>query len=392
MKSSQKKIAEGRPLREKVNQLWEKEVNIKKEVNIIVGLFIAVLLSVPLLSYGDPPLNLYTTNVLVADQSEVIRRQRISEGLSTVIVRLSGKKSALQHPDIQLALKNASSYLYEFSYHSIDEELLVEGTPQNAIRLVLRFSEEPVQRLLEQARLPLWSSNRPKLLVWSAVNDKGVSNADLNAPIVKQLKEATTDRGLSFSLPVLDRQDRRALPITRLRAIDEGAVRVASRRYQAEAVLAGRFRQGGGQWAASFIFLHKDKTHYLTAKNRRQSVVVTSIIDQVAEHLATVYAVTPSASPSGLSVSLRVHEINNFSAYTAVLNYLQALVVVDTLILEEVDNQQIQVGVYLNADLDPFLNILRLDRKLQQVNTVGVRTLPVPANGQAREALDFTWR
>ena len=331
--------------------------------------FVVIALGVlPLFSFAEKSIDLYNASALVVNQTAGVRRQAAINALATVIVRVAGNKQVLQHPDVSNAVKNASQYLYEFSYRSTDKTITIAGAPQPATQLIMRFSQAPLEALLRNAQLPLWSSNRPDILLWTAINRGGKNYVSSESPMGEALKLAASNRGLPIVSPLLDLEDRSALSVSRLWALDEGSVRVASQRYQTDAVLAGRFIQGRKQWTGSFILLHQGKTHYFTAVGNRQAAAATSIVDQVSDYFANIYAIVPSASSDLRSVLLQVNNVNNFAFYTAVLDYLEKSKLVDNVALTTVSAEKMLVRANLNTDLERFLKSLELDKKLQRVN------------------------
>jgi hypothetical protein len=328
------------------------------------------------MSFAEKSVDLYTMSTLVVNQSEQVRRQAAMNGMANVIVRLSGSRASLDSPEVSNAIKNASNYLYQFSYQSTDKTLTIAGASQPATRLIMRFSQAPLEKLLQDARLPVWSSNRPDVLVWTADNNKGQNYVSASSSIGQSLKSAAISRGLPIVSPVLDLEDRKALSVSRLWALDEGSIRVASTRYQADAVLAGRFSKRRQQWTGNFILLHQGKTHYFTASGERQSAIANSVIDQVTEYFASIYAVVPGSSDGSNAIVLQVNNISDFARYTQVLSYLEKLPLIDTFMLSNVDSEQLQVTVNLNTDLERFLTTLELDKKLRRLDSDEVTQVP----------------
>ncbi|MGH1484582.1 MAG: DUF2066 domain-containing protein [Cellvibrionaceae bacterium] len=344
-------------------------MQLREFFGFIVSLpLILLVMTISSLTYAERSVDLYTANALVVNQTEQVRRQAAIRGLETVIVRLSGSRDTLQHPRVSEAVSNASAYLYQFSYQSTDQTIKIAGASQPATRLVMRFSQAPLETLLQDAQLPIWSSSRPDVLVWTASNAKGQNYVTPRSNIGSALKIAAANRGLPVVSPVLDLEDRSALSVSRLWALDEGSVRVAARRYDADAVLAGRFSKARSNWNGNFILLHQGKTQYFSATGDRQSKVANDIIDRVTEYFANIYAAVPGSVNGSNSMLLQVNNINEFSRYTEVLNYLEKINLVESLMLENVQPDQLQVRVNLNTDRQRFLTTLELDKKLRRVN------------------------
>ncbi len=329
-----------------------------------------------MLAYGEKTLDLFTADALVVNQTTEVRQQAAANGLATVLVRLSGSQDVLSHPEIRNALANASRYLYEFSYQSTDQTLTIAGAARPATRLLMRFSATPLEQLLQAAQLPVWSSSRPDMLVWTAIDGDKKAYVAADSSMGLALKVAAQGRGLPITMPVLDLQDRSALSLTRLWAMDEGSVRVASRRYDTDAVLAGRFSEDRSQWTGNFMLLYQGKTRYLTASGNSQPVVANEIINQVTDFFASLFSVTTGSQIGAEPVLVQVNNITDFAAYIAVLNYLEKLPLVQTVILSSANRENLRVKVQLNTDIPRFLNAMELDRKLKRLNENSTSSLP----------------
>ena len=348
--------------------------------------------------YAEKNVDLYTAEALVINQTAAVRQQAAATAMTTVLVRMSGSREVLASPSVSEALERASSYLYQFSYQSTDQTITLAGAVQPATLLVMRFSSGPLEQLLRTAGLPLWSAIRPDVLLWASSGSQQYVSIDL--AVGKALKNGADTRGLPLSLPVLDLEDRSALPVSRLRAMDEGSIRVAARRYGTDAVLAGRFGEDRNQWTGNFMLLHQGKTQYFTATGGSQNQAATDLINQVADYFANIYAVVPGEQTSE-PVLLQVNNIADFTHYAAVINYLKKLPLIESVTPATISETQLTVAVALNTDVDRLLQTLALDKKLIQVAsqstsavTVSLNPLvtdePLPA--VARPPLEFIWQ
>ena len=72
-----------------------------------------------------------------------------------------------------------------------------------------------IERMLADAQIPLWDSNRPSVLIWMALQDESGSRSlmtsDINNDIIEYIKYFADARGLPVLFPVLDFEDRRNL-------------------------------------------------------------------------------------------------------------------------------------------------------------------------------------
>lgn len=360
---------------------------------------------------AEKSVDIYNTSTLVINQSPEVRQKATAKGLNRVLIRLSGKKNIPQSQSIQIALQRAPDYLDRFSYQSTQQTLTIAGAARPATLLLMQFNSAAVKRLLSEANLPLWSERRPDVLVWTATDKRGKKYVDIESNMAKALNDSAADRGLPIVLPVLDLEDRRALPVARLWALDENKVRLASQRYATNAVLSGRFARRSGFWNGSFILTHKGKNRYLSAEGKSEAVVAASIVNQVSDYLANIYAVNAlpnngsaaaQLSPNGTASTigsavlqpsrgprnlyLQVNNVGDFSNYIMVVKYLEALPLVSSVRVASVLTPTLLLDIELVANKDQFFSALELDNRLQRVARQGLTS-----SGRG-DAFEFVWR
>jgi hypothetical protein len=364
-------------------------------------------ISISCFAFANKSVDLYSSSVLVINQTPEVRRKAAKDALSNVIVKMSGSRKALQHPDVRKAINNASQYLYQYSYQSTDKTITIAGAQQSASNLLMRFNPSPLERLLKNAQQPLWSSSRPDILVWLAISDGKQQFVSARSRMGLAIQNAASKRGIPTVNPVLDLEDRSALPIARLWAMDEDTIRVASKRYSAQGVLSGRVQLDRNQWSGRFIFLHQDKTEYFSATGKTQAAVADSIIGQVTDYFANIYSISGAAPSTEEGVLLQINNVTDFNRYSSIISYLENLPTVRNLFVSNVNREVVQLRVVLNTDLDRFLNIIKLDRKLDSVNGSGssqgsLKELSVSlssgsgatvvSNPANESAIEFLWR
>ena len=155
---------------------------------------------------------LYDVSVLVGSQSAAQRRAASQDALAEVIVRVAGQSSLLQERQIQQLLQNPNQYLISYSYRSTDQEIYDDqNSTQAAQQLHLSFDGAAIGEYLKNNGFPVWSENRPQILVWWVTEENGdrfLVNAE-SMPEVAQLILANGHRrGLALDFPLLDIQER----------------------------------------------------------------------------------------------------------------------------------------------------------------------------------------
>ena len=344
-------------------------------------LVLAVGLALSQLAGAAQTVDLYRTQVLVTSQSTAERGRAAAQGLAEILTRVSGQADANRRPAVRQALKTANRYLSEFSYASTDETLERAGEERPATRLLLAFSPALVDKLLRQAQLPAWPANRPTLMVWLVADDVSQGRHLVeDEESLDVLRKAAQRRGLPIVTPLLDLEDRVAISAADLWSFDEAKLQAASARYQADAILVGRYSQTSrGRWLASWQLLHKQGDGAFDSRRDQLTEVMNNGIDQVADHMAGLYAIVPRDSAFD-RVVLQVAGVHDFAAYRATLDYLQRLRMVRRATLRSVQGQALELTLQTEGELSLLLDTLALDNKLVPVESVPDGSMSLPGN------------
>lgn len=265
--------------------------------------------------------DMYQANVTVESQSLDDREDGIKLGLGTVIVRLSGQRSAVSEPEIIRALKTADRYLRSFSYQRKDEDQLA---------LQLQFDPELVQGLLRRAELPMWVSGRPTVLLWVAVHEgqnKTILRPDTQPQMSQLVEEQMERRGVPVRWP-----DQRAeLSVEALRLLQTDAIREASSRYSEPAVFASsiyireKVEEGETvtEWAGRCLYLSQTDAQRLNCQRGDSETYVASAVDSLADVLSDRYSVQIQGGEAS-QLRIRVGDIDDFDSYGRTLKHLQS--------------------------------------------------------------------
>lgn len=330
-----------------------------------------------------PVEDLYVAEVLVASRGEKELEQGARAGLRQVLVRVSGATEVHNNPMIASALRRPADYYYQFGYDTTERTLVVDGRDVPASVLRLSFEPSAVSRLLRQAGYPVWGSNRPGVLLWVAVNE-GVERVILSEPetneVAGSLSNEARYRGLPLLYPILDLEDAARLSTAEVWGLFLERIDVASIRYSPDVVLAGRVqRDETGQWTGRWFYRIEDRWQGLDNVDFSAADLVSKVIDQLADELASRYAVDSSQG----SIMLRVESVDGLDAYAAVSEYLQSLSpVVDTMVVE-VNADEILFRLSTEGQSEQLMEIIELDEKMFLINA-GDR-------GTASSPLHYRW-
>lgn len=311
--------------------------------------------------------DLYQVRVPVSSQSERDLGKAARAGLAELMVRVSGDTDAAADPGLQAALANAQRYLEQYRF---DRAAPVEGEPPADPWLaVLRFAREPVDQLLRTAGLPVWSSNRPVLMVWLAKDEEGsptiVSEAS-HPELVHELREHAQRRGVILRFPLLDLDDLAAISSEDVWRLDGLALEAATARYPVDAVLAGRATEvSGGRWLGSWRLAVGEERWTFDLEQASRNEWLGSGIDRVAAALGDHYAGPATGSEAGTDLALQLRGISGFPAYGEAMRYLQRLEQVRDVRLVEVRGDQLLLTLHAAGGRQHLERLLALDNRLR---------------------------
>ncbi len=340
--------------------------------------------------------DLYETRSLVSAQTPAARAEAAQESLLEVLVKVSGQRDVSENPLVQAALKKTQNYILQFSYESTAERLeLEDGQTQAATALLLKFSPQAIEGLLRSASLPLWPANRPSVLVWLVTDELNQGRNLVSDPeIYAQVMTAATERGLPVVKPLFDLQDRIVLDPDGLWSMDQDMISNGSQRYDADAILLGRYTEfSNGRWRADWNLLHKGDSVMFQADGDSNQAILQQGIDQAADRFATLFAIVPSNVQAG-RVFAEVAGVDAFSAYIKVLDYFSNLDMVRDAQVEQVHGDKLLFSLDVEGGQSLLLDTIALDKVLQsgsdnqQLRLPGNRYIP---RGIEENPLQFSW-
>jgi len=310
--------------------------------------------------------DLYEAEVAVADQSAAELGRAARQGLSDVLVKVSGSTQVLSNPTISKALGDARNRVQQYSY---DKGPGVP--PQTSVKL--SFDGAYVTGLVVGAGAPIWTANRPAVLVWLVVED-AAGRAFLNAAAAPALMAAVQGefarRGVPIQLPTYDAADSAALTPEQAWNLDDPALVPASARYQLRDILVGRVSllEGGGA-TGEWSFLQGDNRVQRTSTVASEELFVRDGAALVAETLAARYAV--AASSAGGKVTLAVSGVTTYADYAALISWLEGLELVERADVASVRGDTLTLNLKAKAGAAQLASIIELNRRLIPIPAVG---------------------
>jgi len=355
----------------------DQEIGVIKAVARVLWLVSLLCLVLPLATRAEMVKNLYSAQVPVADQSGKALASASREALAEVLVKVSGSVDVLQYAPIRAALGEARSHVQQYAY-------VREEGPEAALAARFEFDDSYITRLVTDAGAPLWTANRPLVLVWMVVEDDGgryFVNWDTAPELSAQLLAAFSRRGVPVQLPLFDLADAAALSPEQVWRLSEPALQAASARYDVQEVMAGRLAavstgNAVGDWSYFSAGGRIDRS--VTAADAQG--FVREGVSIVAEEMSERYAIAPSAAGEG-GVSMSVSGVTRYADYAGIVSWLESLELIEHANVERVQGDRIELRLYAQAQATQLTPIIELNKRLQ----------PLPP-AESGSQLNYQWQ
>jgi len=318
---------------------------------------------------------LYEVRVPVADQSASARAAALQQAIAAVLVKVTGARSV--PPSLSAVLDSPMDYLQQYRYEQApaDPNAAAAASPQApALVLWAQFDLKRVDDAVATAHVPLWGAERPRTLVWLALQEGPAGRllpAGDNSYLMQALLTAAQQRGIALVFPQMDAVDQAAIGVPDVAGFSADRIRQASARYRPDAVLVGSVTPfGNGQYAAHWLL--SDGGQQETWQTPPGDEVVTAVdgVEVSADRYAARYAVAPDAGDLS-SVPVAVQGVTSLDIYAKVLAYLNGLTPVRAVRVQRMGQGSAYFSVDAHGSLDNLRSALVLGGLLAPVDTPG---------------------
>ena len=280
---------------------------------------------------------LYEATAPVAGSEAAARNGAIREAFGKVLVKITGNSRIATRKAVAEDLDNAARYVEQYRYEPAPA---VAGSDQTGQLLQVSFDKGELDRLLQRRGLPVWSANRPSVLVWVGEERQGkrrLLNPDIDADLRLPLDQVAAERGLPLLLPIMDLEDQGQLQVADIWGDFETNIRAASRRYAPDLILTGRLVGGNaGMWRGEWRLYFADSQHNWNNEAASRNDLVADALRRTADSLADRFA--PLRDERSLStVRLRVAGITSLADYAAILELLSTQSTLDRVVVALVE-------------------------------------------------------
>lgn len=308
--------------------------------------------------------DLYEASVPVTQRSDAALSEAARRALSQVFVKVSGSEAVLSYPEVAAALGKARSYVQQYAYVADDGGLLAR----------FEFDAGIVSGIVTDAGAPLWTANRPEVLLWLVVDTaqgRRFITADNDPEQVALLREAFNKRGVPVRLPLYDLADSAALSPDQAWSQSSDALRAASARYGVSEILGGRAAPlSTGNWVGDWTYLTDTYRLDRSITASDDTTFIRDGVAIVAEDMASRYAVAAKRSQSSGGVMMVVDGVRSYGDYAGIVSWLEGLELIKHANVEQIRGEQIELRLIAQADADQLSSIIELNERLVPVPQV----------------------
>lgn len=359
--------------------LMDQEMGLNKPVAHALGLALLLFTFMAVtgaeLSRAEVVADLYSAEVAVANQSPASLNKGSRAAMSDVLVKVSGSTGLLRNPVIKAALAKSRSQVMKYGY-SLNQPASGE------LMMRFEFDRSYITDLIIEAGAPLWTANRPKVLVWLVVEDasgRRFATQESDPELIAALQAEFSRRGVPLQLPMHDPTDAAALTPDAAWRLNRTSLLAASRRYDVQDVLAGRLVAGAaGELNGDWVYLNDGNVRERPVKATAMKAYLRGGVALVAEDMASRYAVAPTSGGGGLEMS--VAGVASYADYAAVVAWLESIELIEHANVEWVRGDVIQLRLQAQVDATQLAGILELNEQL----------VPVPGMAAANQ-LSYQW-
>lgn len=321
--------------------------------------------------------DLYSAEALVPDKGQQALAVGAREALSQVLVKISGSTGVLQNPELASALEQSRNLVQQYAYISRNAE-------SGEFLARFEFDEAVISSLIARSGAPLWTANRPAVLVWMVVEGsagKQFLNNETSPEMVSLISAEFARRGVPSRFPLYDLNDAAQLTVDDVWRLNSSMLLAASARYGVRDVLAGRLAtlssgSGTGDWS----YLSGSSRIDRSIRAGDSNAFLLAGVSLVAEEMSSRYAVAPTtASSEGIKV--QVTGVSSYSDYADIVSWLEGLELIEFANVETIRGDTLHFNLVAQADAEQLATIIELNKKL-----VSVR------NPNASVQLSYLWK
>ena len=328
---------------------------------------------------------LYDVEVAVPSQSDADRRRAAGAALTEMLTRATGLREIPFGASVDEAIRESERYYVRYAFATRDIQPAQGGDPVAETLLEIHFERATLLDLLRRTGLPVWSADRPTVLVW-VVLERGttrhvVSSASVGTAedVASAMHRQARRRGIELAVPFMDLEDR-GLAETDLWGRFWTAIMRGSRRYGCDLMLLGRIaRNPGGGWSSHWELKSRDGEQELGATFAHQGSSAVAAAGEAVHRFADALARRLAVPGGDLdTIALTVRGAQTVRGYAAVLAYLQSREYIDRVDVGAVEPDALHLTLHSRSARDQLVELLLMGGYLSESRSASRTPLAVP--------------
>jgi hypothetical protein len=289
---------------------------------------------------------MYQATAAVADRSEAAQSAAFQSAMRTVLIRVTGRRSADEDPALSPLLTNARRYVQQY-----------RAAPDS--QLWVAFDGPAIERWLTQNGQPLWGHERPTTLVLLAVQTGAQNGSVIATEDSSELKAAidaaAVARGLPLVWPSGAELQKYHIDFATVNNGSPSAFADIGRRMGSDGILVGR--ASGAAASANIRW-----THLFQDRSSEYSGTLEGV-----NRAADLYAGLFAASGSLVPVDIEVIGVSDLRDYASLENYLESLTFISHVSVESLTGDTVRFRLATRGGGDSLQRALSLNGRLQPV-------------------------
>ena len=328
---------------------------------------------------------LYEVRVRVDDESQAARKKAIRTAMRQMLIKVTGGVNTPAAGQLGNLASKPTGFVQQYRYErGSDSE-----NSEELLFLRVSFDPKAVNSQLRIAKMPIWGSIRPKVLVWMAIEDRierQILGRDGNPELTQLVQDLADKRGVPLLLPLMDASDYEKIQFTDVWGGFKDKILSASQRYKADAILIGRvYRDEPDGWQARWTILHRDQSLYWNTSGYELAEIFSVGVDGTVDTLASHFAPETQAESQGAPIVLAVKGVADLSQYAELVRYLAKLEPVESAEPVGISADTLEVRLALRGSFEALRQLLLLGKKLEVYKpefsgdtSNAIETLPAP--------------
>lgn len=313
-----------------------------RQLRFAAVLCLSVLSAVPG-AFATAKVEVFQATAPVADRSEAAQGVAFQSALRTVLVRVTGRRTAGDDPALAPLVSNARRYVQQY-----------RSAPDN--QLWVAFDSAAIERWLTQNNQPLWGRDRPVTYLWVGVQSGAQGGTLLTAEDQSELKTsidaAASVRGIPVMWPNTADLQRNRVDYSSVAGGSPAALVDLAKRAGADGVLIGRASNLTAAASVRWTLQYQDRSSEFSGPFDG--------VNRTADLYASLFAASGALAP----VDIEVSGVSELRDYAAVETYLESLSFITHVDVVDLNHDVVRFRLTTRGGADTLQRALTLSGRL----------------------------